>query len=445
MEPQKISSKILDLSVYATLETEIQASINRVPGYEGLVNFKENEKLPIHRWYHFKEGFAAELVEKMLDEFHLDSNALILDIFAGCGTTLLSAQLKGMHAIGLDVDPFFTFLQRAKLDWFKYDLDDIGLEIDNLRKLDMRSKSSLKPPELSSFNGKSGSLFAAPSLKRLLLLKEKIAEIRNELTNKLFRFALASILEEISRSKKDGKGLRIVQNKQSGPIKEVLLNKLTNMKDDLVKTQKSQRIEPKHCDAFTVDARRGDEVLKVIGPQKAGFTMFSPPYLNTFDYTEIYKLELWFLDFVKNYDDFKKLRAKTLRSHNLYKWQPTKIWQHNSLNAIIRNIEGQCLWSKSLPTMIQGYFDDMYLSLLNLNKVLQNNAHCVIVVGNSSYGNTPIPTDLLLSRASVDAGFEVEEIRIARQRYTSAQQLRTIKDNALKKYLRESIIVLRKK
>ena len=33
--------------------------------------------------------------------------------------------------------------------------------------------------------------------------------------------------------------------------------------------------------------------------------IFSPPYANCFDYTEIYKLELWFGGFVKDYSELK--------------------------------------------------------------------------------------------------------------------------------------------
>lgn len=445
MQLQESSNKPFDSSIYSILEAQIHASINHTHGYDGLVNFKENEKKPIHRWYHFKEGYAATLVEKMLDEFSPEPDCVVLDIFAGSGTTLLSAQMKGMPAIGLDVDPFLSFVQQVKLDWTEYNLTDIKREMDKLAKLDLRRKSNIEAPKLSSFNGKRNRLFTPQSLKTMLLLKEEIARIKNEKTKRLFRFALASILETVSIAKKDGKGLRIIENKVHGPIKDVLFDKLGNIKQDLLETQKNLKVEPQRCCAFTVDVRREDEVLKAIGPQKAGFAMFSPPYLNTFDYTEIYKLELWFLDFVKNYDDFKKLRSKTLRSHNLYKWQPTRIWQHPCLDKIIEEIKVQSLWSKALPTMIQGYFDDMYLSLINLNKFLKKNAYCIIVVGNSSYGNIPIPTDLILSRIALDTYFEVKEIRIARQRYTSPQQLKTIKDDNLKSYLRESIIILRKR
>ena len=43
---------------------------------------------------------------------------------------------------------------------------------------------------------------------------------------------------------------------------------------------------------------------------KVSFSLFSPPYVNCFDYFEVYKIELWFGDFINNYDQLRLLRKK---------------------------------------------------------------------------------------------------------------------------------------
>ena len=252
-------------------------------------------------------------------------------------------------------------------------------------------------------------------------------------------------METVSLVKKDGKGLRFTDNKKTTPVKSALKEKLQEIYDDLKQLHADPYAKKAEGHAFTANSANKTDITTILGSQKPSFVMFSPPYLNTFDYTEVYKLELWFLDFVKNYDEFKALRARTLRSHNLWKWESTKMWNNELLNQIIDGIKKQELWTEALPIMIQGYFDDMFQCLKNLNDIMEDGAHCVIVVGNSCYGNIQIPTDLLLSKAAMGAHFELEEIRVARQLNTSSQQLRYIKDKALRKYLRESIIILRKK
>ena len=266
-------------------------------------------------------------------------------------------------------------------------------------------------------------------------------KLKDGLTKNFLLLGLASILEEVSLIKKDGKGLKFVKGKKVSPVKSVFIRKLNSMFADLhhMKSSFFATAEKVEGEVFTADTRKE---IDFIDKGSIDFIMFSPPYLNTFDYTEVYKLELWFLDFVKNYDEFKALRATTLRSHNLFNWEPTKIWEHELLEQIVEEVKKRKLWSDIIPVMIQGYFDDMFLSMQQLHKVLKQGAYCLIGVGNSSYANIPIPTDLLLAKVGEDAGFEPIEVRVARQLLTSSQQLKRLGKD-LRAILRESSIVLR--
>lgn len=447
MNTEVEGTKFITPDLYGELQDQLSISVRTTSGYKSLVNFKRNESLPIHNWYNFKEGYAAELVESMLSEFSIRPGSLVLDPFAGSGTTLLCAQMKGMSTIGFDIDPFFTFVQKCKIDWYKYNVEKIEEIIGILSSIDSRKSSSIDPPQLSSFNGKRKPLFSSRNLQKLLLFKQEISGIETRGQTEgamLARLALASILESVSIAKKDGKGLRITDNKKTYPVKISLINKLKQMQGD-ISLMRDFKINPELLyQALTVDTRKSEQVNKSVGSKKADFVMFSPPYLNTFDYTEVYKLELWFLDFVNNYEEFKALRSRTLRSHNLYKWEATKIWHNKVLDKIVDAIKSQELWTEALPAMIQGYFDDMFLSLKNLFNIMEFDSYCIIVVGNSCYGNIPIPTDLLITTAASQIGFEPKEIRIARPLYTSSQQLKFIKDNELNAYMRESIVILKK-
>jgi hypothetical protein len=428
---------LLDIRrAYSELEKEIPIKIDETGRLKELVNFKVNELTPVHRWYYFKEGYSHQLVEKLLSEFKIKKGSTVLDPFAGSGTTLLACQWKGIHPKGIDINPFFTFVQRAKLDWYKYDLEELKIEIKKLSETKVE-EPSINTPGLSSFK----RVYLPEILKQLLFFKEAVLKLEDELTKNFLLLGLASILEEVSLIKKDGKGLKFIKGKKVPDVKGVFLSKLNSMFADLhhMKSSFFASTEKVEGEVFTADTRKA---IDFIDKGSIDFIMFSPPYLNTFDYTEVYKLELWFLDFVKDYDEFKALRASTLRSHNLFNWEPTKIWEHELLERIVEEIKTKKLWSDIIPVMIQGYFDDMFLSMQQLHKVLKQNAYCLIVVGNSSYANIPIPTDLLLAKVGEDAGFEPIEVRVARQLLTSSQQLKRLGED-LRVVLRESIIVLR--
>lgn len=430
------------LSKYNELMDELEVNIATYPDFEQLVNFSENEVVPIHRWYYFKEGYSHRLVEKLLKEADIGTGSTVLDPFAGSGTTLLTAQWRGMHSLGVDINPFFTFVQKTKLNWHKYDSKNLRKEILKLSAVNRGEEPSLEPPQLSSFARKKKPVYLDETLRELLLFKEKIYDVDTELTRNFLLLGLASILETVSLVRKDGKGLKFVRGKKPPSVKSTLLRKLNDMFSDLMSIEKLGQVGKEEARVFTTDTR-DEEFVDKIGSGQADFVMFSPPYLNTFDYTEVYKLELWFLDLVRDYKEFKMLRARTLRSHNLWNWEPTELWKHELLKEVIRQVRERRLWTRIIPTMIQGYFDDMFLSMENISRTMKNNSYCVIVVGNSSYGNVPIPTDLLLARIAKDVDLMPVEIRVARQLTTSSQQLKTMKDG-LKDYLRESVLILKK-
>ena len=76
--------------------------------------------------------------------------------------------------------------------------------------------------------------------------------------------------------------------------------------------------------------------------------IFSPPYANCFDYTEIYKLELWFGGFVHEYADLKKLRCKSLHSHLNGNLNPEVESRSEFLSILVDKLSEKKLWDKKM-------------------------------------------------------------------------------------------------
>ena len=71
----------------------------------------------VHDWYRIILGYSDHLVGGLLDEFHLDPKASVLDPFCGSGTTLVEGMKRGLRVTGLDANPSSCFAARVKTDW----------------------------------------------------------------------------------------------------------------------------------------------------------------------------------------------------------------------------------------------------------------------------------------------------------------------------------------
>ena len=192
-------------------------------------------------------------------------------------------------------------------------------------------------------------------------------------------------------------------------------------------------------------------IYSKISNNKAGAIIFSPPYPNSFDYFESYKLELVFGDYVGSISEIGSLRSSAVRSFVGVKTQEScdkyvdliaqeiedAIPEKEALNGGKRDSR-----TRRVPNMIRGYFSDMHETIRQCNKCLRKGGKTFIVVDESAYLGKIVPTDLILAKYGEEEGFRVNQVIECRTARTSTQQLG--KYPYLKTAIRESIIELEK-
>jgi len=409
--------------------------------YKSLVNYATDLKTPIQRWYRYKEGYSVNLMDILFQEYGVKKGDIVLDPFCGSGSTIVQGKISGVQCYGFEINPFSSFLAKVKTQNYRNkDIIDFKIESEKILNSDLLKLNPNKP-ELSTID----KLYPKDVLKYLLNFRDKLNKIENKKVKDLLFLAWLGSLEEVSNYRKAGNGLKVRKGKNFKTAsleetKKYLKKRIDEITEDLpfaVDISKGLK-EPKIYEKSSLDMSR------IIDSNSIKGVLFSPPYANCFDYTEIYKIELWMGGFVNKYEDLKKLRERGVRSHlNGYKVEENpKASKVKELNILIEQLEKTELWDKRIPKMVRAYFNDMFKSLEEIYKVLKPGGFCAIVVSNSAYGGVIVPTDLLLAEYAKKIGFKELKIDVARFIITSSQQYN--KTKKYRKYLRESIIHIQK-
>ncbi len=404
--------------------------------YASLLNYSDDLDKAFQRWYRYKEGFSVELVEHLIREYSVRKKGVILDPFAGSGSTLLAAGSMGYSGIGFEVNPFSCFLSKCKLDnYSRQQAEEFRRRYESILDRASEEREDYVLPGLSI----SGKVFSKEIEQYYMTIKAMINREAAEdgKIRDLLMLGWLACLEPLCNYRKAGNGLkyrkyvrpRIVTCEDA---RIMLLEEYHNIYIDLLKRK-----------------NRNDTVLYnetclnmrgVIPDHSIEGIIFSPPYANCFDYTEIYKLELWFGGFVNDYKDLKKLRNASVHSHLNADMSMDAEPDSEILLELLGELEKRELWDKKIPKMLKLYYNEMFQVLDECCRVLQHKGFCCIVVGNSAYGGIVFPADLILAEYGARIGFAVDKIEVDRYIITSSQQYDMTRDSG--NYLRESVVCL---
>lgn len=425
--------------MYSQIEKKfiINYPTNNNATYTSLLNYSKNLKSPFQRWYRYKEGYSIELVEQLINKYNKNSCGVILDPFLGSGTTILGAKECNLKSIGYEVNPFSAFLAYVKTD--KYSKKDLKEFYDKYNFIINDSKKLNKKYELPMLSF-SNKVFSLEIEKYIMNIKARIDEYKENIKVKnLLMVGWLSSIEKFSNYKKSGNGLkyRKTKNKIIFTIEQVY-NYLNEEYENIYKDIHISKNNNKSI----VYNKSSLQMKENIKNGTISGIIFSPPYANCFDYTEIYKLELWFGGFVKDYEDMRKLRKMSLRSHLSSSLSENDDSTSDSvfLKYLLNKLSKKKVWDKKIPLMLNNYFKDMFKIIKDSYDLLEQGGFCSIVVGNSAYGGIVFPTDLILADFAQNIGFKVDKIDVYRYIIPSSQQYNETLIN--KKYLRESVICL---
>jgi DNA methylase len=396
----------------AKLENKYQEVIEQRLDWRQLVTYVPNKKLPLYNWFKYKEGFSRELTVRLFKEFAVQKDEIVFDPFVGCGTTLLAGREFGIQGVGIDILPTSVFVAKAKLkNW--PDIEALLKVVQKLMATPFREPKT-KFPDVRIIN----LAFTKQVQRELLFFKEEI-ETYPEPVRDFLLLGLLSILENVSSTSKDGQFLRLVE-KNIPLVRDALREVLTKMIHDLSEIRTFGPTGKAKTFVKKGDAREMCLPEHYIGNISAIIT--SPPYLNRYDYSRTYALELCLLT-VKSHKDMVSVRHSLLRSHVESREHEGKEVHLPVLDEVLRQVRSKPLNNERLPVMIQGYFEDMNLVIRNMSAYLKTGGRVALIVANAQFNGESVPTDLMLCELAQRHGLTTESIWITRYKGNSSQQM----------------------
>jgi hypothetical protein len=392
-----------------------------------------------HGYHRYPAKFPPQIVSKLL-ETYAKSGDLIVDVFAGCGTTLVESKAHGYKSVGVDINPVAKMITEAKTSPLRPTTVVKAWQKLNA-KIDAYAPELVRPRPL---HDRINYWFEPDVRIKLAYLYQEIDEIRNAKVQTFFLCALSNILKNVSRWLQTSTKPQIDPTKQIGdPFIEFRfqVKKMIARNDQFYQKLKESNTLGLRCEIKLADARK----TRMWGGQ-AGMVISSPPYVTSYEYADIHQLTGYWFEYISDLPNFRKRFIGTFYSGNEKLTTKTP-----SAQSAVLQLQEQC---NRTAREVASYFNDMFRVTIEMKRLLRKDGVASIVLGNTKLKGVKIHCAEAFAEMLEMNGFEVVDTI---KREITTKILPTIRDketgkftttdstNSQKVYPEEYIIIARKK
>lgn len=345
-----------------------------------LDNIKAREKTYLtHNYHPYPAKYIPQIPAGIMEKYVLDKGAVVLDPFAGSGTTLVEAIVHGHNAIGVDSNPISVLISKAKSTPLNFEERASVLNLlDELSHLINLNNPEVELPEFKNRD----HWFQRNMLVELVVIKNLINKIENENVKNFLLCGLSAIIVKCSNQENDTRYAAKNKELEDGYAYKEFTKKINDMLKRNIELAKV--IQGK---SFVKQASSTN--LNFIENDSVDIVITSPPYLNSYDYYLYHKLRMFILDL-----DHKEAQNVEIGSRNKH--------SDHSLGPEV-------------------YFESMRLVGSELFRAMKPKGKCIIVVGDSIVNKQLIDMSVEYNNIFKDIGFKViESFSFDQRKYTTA-------------------------
>jgi DNA modification methylase len=420
--------------------------------------FMDNRTAPVHRWVPWIAGFSGAFVDSVLTSYlnNTKNSGFVLDPFAGVGTTLVQAVVRGYRVVGFEINPYASLAANVKLSAIDLDPRKLEKTISQMRSDSRKWRVGEGDPTFAPIGFRSRVPFFSPKVEtQVFQALEFISNITDNLIRDLLRVAFGAVMVSFSNyTYEPSLSTRRAAGKawiNEADVAGALLEKLRQMQSDIrwlraeAKGEKLNRRLVYNEDFFEGQRRLEDGSVRLM--------VTSPPYLNNYHYARNTRPQLYWLGLISSPKEQRPLEEKNFGTF----WQiartkdPVSLnFNHGELERILEQLRqlspekgeyGGLGWANYAAS----YFNDCERFMIAMKRCLRKDGTGVIVVGNSILQGINIKVQDILGDIAKMCSLKLEGVyRLRAKRVGDSITGSSVRGASSKARLDESAVVVRK-
>jgi len=343
-------------------------------------------KQHVHCFHSYPAMMIPQVAGRILDEFAKKAK-LLFDPYCGTGTSLVESNLRGINAIGTDINPLARLIAKVKttviplkvLDSYLKDFNDFEFSVRLGNK-----KIHLSIPDFKNID----YWFKKETQHWLAVIKEYIEQIKEKDVQDFFKVAFSETVREVSLTRNSEFKLYRMSKKQmenfNPDVLSVMVNKLIRNRNGMAEYSKLKQSKA-YSKIYDFDTVYGIPE-NILSPGVVDIVVTSPPYgdsRTTVAYGQFSRLSNQWLGFEEiNKVDKRSMGGIRKQGFRTFKFEP--------LDKAISKIAE--IDKKRVRDVISFYID-YEKSIANVAKTVKIGGIVAYVVGNRRVKGITIPND----------------------------------------------------
>lgn len=359
-----------------------------------------NTKEFTHGYHTYPAIMIPQIARELIKKYSNEKTKLIFDPYMGSGTTLVEAKLKGIDAIGTDLNPLARLIGKSKTNLI--DIDELENEIIKFEKIILKIMENILEYEVEiPYFSIRDSWFKIKILKDLAILKENIKKITNLEIQEFFLVAFSEIVRKVSLTRNsEFKLYKIEESKREefnpdtiALFFQKILENFRNYVDFYNELKKTDKISSTKIYDFNTTYGIPEALIR---DESIDLVVTSPPYgdsKTTVAYGQFSRLANEWLGYTEAIKVDSKLMGgeKTQKLEKLGYEPLDKILEKIKVNDDQKNIEKKGKSKRALEVL--SFYSEYKKSINNISKKIKKGGVVVYVVGNRRVCDIELPTD----------------------------------------------------